>query len=387
MGYLPLVTSILRGENLMLAEKRPEKISMTSYIAADRMSNKNPQSSGSIAIYTVEGAITKADQFCGPEGTDALMRSMRQAEANPQIVGHLLDMNSGGGEGTNTQEVAKMIRTELQKPVVVHFNGLLCSAAYYIACAADEIYATLPTDIVGSVGCLITIADFSAALEAKGIKIHEIYATAATEKNDIFIEAFKGNYEPIKTQLLNPFNAQFHATVKKMRPETANHEAIFTGKNFLAQDATSNGLIDGFLDFNACVSRVFAIAEAKNAPKEAAKTSNSKLKKVDMKIFGIDVSTTKAENGSVTLTAEQWAELSAASAKSDTNATQMTAFMEKLDALSGDMTTIKASVEKLNDWAEATPATVAATPNPSESDNAPDYVAGANARIAARLKK
>lgn len=394
-SYLPVVANMLKG-NFVENGQQPERLSMTSYETRSRAVGGDKGSDvRKCAVYTVEGAITKADQWCGPEGTVSLMRSMRRNDKDPSVVGHLLDFDSGGGEGTNIVEVANMIRSEVTKPVVAHFNGLMCSAAYGIGCAADEIYATLKTDIVGSVGVLMTLADWKAYFEEQGLKIHEVYATQSSEKNQPFLEVHKGNYELLRQEFLDPFAASFIDMVQSMRPQTKANADIFKGKTYMAQDAAQNGLIDGIADFNSAVNRVFALADER----EAKNPQSSSSKKTDMKFGKFNLSFTENGDGSTTMTADQWATFEAAVAQSEDTIAQMTQMNARLQSLEtkvdGAVTKVEAvseKVDKLDAWAEATPAALVAKPNPkpeegkvgSQADNA---VKAANRMIAQSLRR
>lgn len=369
-AYLPIVAQLLKGDLSVLRNTEgssatpKQTVEGVNYIFQDGSQtpyyNQFVQAAQSgVAIYDIEGAITKADQECGPDGTVTLMRQIRMLDKNPNIVGHILNIDSGGGEATNIAEVARFIRMEVTKPIIAHFNGLMCSAAYGIGCAADEVYATLNTDIVGSIGVLTTIVDWKPYFEAQGLKLHEIYADASVDKNDDYHEALKGNYEPLKKNLLNPFADQFINLVKTMRPATAQNAAFFTGKTFLAQDA--NGLIDGIRPFNESINRVFQLAKAQNANNSPQNSSSKNT--TNMKIFGIDFGTVaKAENGDVTLTAEQYAKLEAASTTANVNAETIATMKADVDAIKADVAATSKTVILLKEWADAAPAANVAKP-------------------------
>lgn len=384
-AYLPVIAQLLKGNLTVLkndgtASNSPnQKIEAAQYAFEDGSQTRwysdfVDKNQRGVAIYNIEGAITKADQECGPSGTVTLMRQMRMLDNNANIDGHVLNIDSGGGEATNIAEVARFIRSDLKKPVIAHFNGLMCSAAYGIGCAADEVYATLGTDIVGSIGVMMTIADWKAYFEKEGLKLHDIYADQSTDKNQDFYAALDGNYEPLKKNLLNPFAEQFISLVQSMRPGTVAHEDVFTGKVFLAQDAKRKGLIDGTRSFNDSVNRVFEMSKKGNI-----KQNSSSKNKTNMKIFGIDLGlVAKSENGDVTMTAEQYAKLEAASTTANDNAETITAVTTKVDAMEKNMATLIEAVTGLKAWADATPAAAVAKPQEAPKNEAPNAVQNLN---------
>jgi protease-4 len=254
-SYLPIAARILRGESVQVYDEKPRGV----HFASPRIAASSPKSMddlyddeemlmapepGSIAIYPVTGLITKYDQMCGPMGTVTLMEMMRKWDNDERIIGHLMEIDSGGGEATNIESVARFIRQELKKPVLAWVNGTAASAAYYMAAAADEIYASQSTDMFGSIGVVLSFADVKPSLEKEGVVFHEIYADQSDLKNLDFREALEGKYDKIKQTILNPFAVQFISTIQEFRPQITR-EDVFRGEIMTAPDALEYGLIDG----------------------------------------------------------------------------------------------------------------------------------------------
>lgn len=229
-------------------------------------------SNGNVAVYPLQDVVTKYGSWWSM-GTEYLRNAMLQNDQNPDIIAHVLDINSPGGEAYFTGVFAESIRNEISKPVLTHFNGMCCSAAYYIAASSDAIYASEGTDIVGSIGTMMTIADFEPYFKKMGINIHTIYADQSTEKNKVSIEAKKGNYDLIKEELLNPFAQAFIDSVKKHRPSMDDDKKVYKGATYTAAEAQKIGLIDGI----KTLEQVVAIA-AKEGVKHQNNISKSKKK-------------------------------------------------------------------------------------------------------------
>lgn len=373
-----LAERVLKGELLNVKAEDKQRLDSVLISRSNYSSGSNKSTEQFVSSYTIEGVITKADQSCGPEGTVSLMRRLRSNDRNPSVVGHLINIDSGGGEATNIEEVAKLVRS-LTKPVVAHFNGLCCSAAYGIASGATEIYATLETDIAGSVGVMMTFADWRKHFEDKGIKIHEVYADQSSMKNDVFIQALDGNYDLLKTELLNPFADKFIGLIKEMRPATSGHDDIFKGKTFMAKIATEKGLIDGIKSKEEAVNRVFELYDLQNQNHNSTKKTQQSFQ---MKLFGFIGNFMKADDGSVTLTAEQFAQLEAASKAHEDTSVALAKFEESIIAKLGKIDERLDNIEK---WQEETPAAATSQANPSEPSN-PNPLSAINKRIAERLK-
>ena len=204
-----------------------------------------------IAVYEIKGAVTKEWY----DGTLSLMEQMEYNEANPNCIAHLLDFDTGGGEATNCDTVARFIRG-LSKPKIGLVNGRCGSAGYYLAAGCDKIYATQNTDIFGSIGCMLSFEDFTKYYKNLGIEIVDIYADQSTEKNLDFKEALKGKYDLIKQSLLNPFAEDFINTVKELRPMLQDDSHVFAGKTYMTNDAINIGLIDGKKTYEDALSEL-----------------------------------------------------------------------------------------------------------------------------------
>jgi signal peptide peptidase SppA len=230
------------------------------------LSNAAP---GSIAVINLTGALMKQDQWCGPEGTATIAGYIKEADANPNISAIILNIDSPGGTVDGTETLANTVKAAT-KPVVAFVDGMAASAAYWIASACSEIIASSNTDIIGSIGTQISFLDILPSLESRGIKFHEIQADESFNKNVEFREALKGNYKPLKENLLNPTNKVFVAAVTKNREGKLDMEAsdVLSGAIYLPKQAIKVGLIDHIGDFNFAVTRATELSRENISSKE-----------------------------------------------------------------------------------------------------------------------
>ncbi len=108
--------------------------------------------------------------FSGSSAYELLIKDIATAVADPAVKAIVLDIDSPGGEVTGVDELATAIRSmNAEKPIVAYGTGTVASAAYWIAAACDQVVIS-KTSAVGSIGCMATILDYSAAREAAGVK-------------------------------------------------------------------------------------------------------------------------------------------------------------------------------------------------------------------------
>jgi len=100
-----------------------------------------------IALIRIEGDIWGAY-------TAYLRQALEEAEGDPAVRAVVLDIVSPGGEVTASEDLYfEVLKLREHKPVVASVNELAASGAYYVASAADQIYAK-PGSVVGNIGVI-----------------------------------------------------------------------------------------------------------------------------------------------------------------------------------------------------------------------------------------
>lgn len=221
-----------------------------------------------IAILPIKSTIFKYSQFCGPMGTREMSAYLDRWENDETIDGVLLDIDSGGGQVAGTAEFAARIKT-FSKPIIVYSDGMICSAAYWIAAATDYIIANEYCDDIGSIGTMAKGFILDGVIEKAGGKILEEYATKSTEKAFSIRKYKEGDPTPYITLELDPINERFHSKMKEYRPQL--NEAVFTGIAYvLSSDALSNNLIDEIGDKKRALEKLNELID------EQHKSNNNK---------------------------------------------------------------------------------------------------------------
>lgn len=126
---------------------------------------------GSTAILAVEGPImryaTLFGDISGATSVQALARDLNTAINDPQVKSILMHVDSPGGEVNGIGEFADMVKAARGvKPITAYVSHQGCSAAYWIASAADRIVVA-PTAAVGSIGVVLSIADPKKARDSR----------------------------------------------------------------------------------------------------------------------------------------------------------------------------------------------------------------------------
>jgi signal peptide peptidase SppA len=131
------------------------------------------QRAGAIAVLPLFGSIfPRANLMTNSSGAtsaDIFGNQFDELVKNPDISAIILDVDSPGGQVSGIPELSKKIyQARSQKPVVAVANYMMCSAAYWIGSAAQEVSIT-PSGDMGSIGVYAVHDDISEALKQGGI--------------------------------------------------------------------------------------------------------------------------------------------------------------------------------------------------------------------------
>lgn len=198
-----------------------------------------------VAYHRVYGFITGGSRWYF--SSKQLEADLIAAEANPSICAHLLHIDSYGGEAWYLDRLTETMRG-CKKPIVGIYEDRCASAAYYIGCHADVLYATTENDFVGCIGTMTSFYDWDGYYEKMGVKLVEAKATMSDLKNKTFDDLVDGKPAAFIENVLNPLNDQFIAAVRSQRPKLAsmdNDNPVLRGETYYTPAAIENGLIDG----------------------------------------------------------------------------------------------------------------------------------------------
>lgn len=196
------------------------------------------------AVIDVDGPIA-ADKNAS---ADNLIDSLREAFDNDSAKAIILRINSPGGSpvqaGYVYDEIKRLRGLHPDKKVYAVIADIGASGAYYIASAADEIYAD-KASLVGSIGVIAGGFGFTGIMDKLGVE-RRLYTSG---KHKAFLDPFspeKDSEVAFWKQVLDTTHRQFIEQVKKGRGDRlANDPRLFSGLIWTGEQALGLGLIDG----------------------------------------------------------------------------------------------------------------------------------------------
>jgi ClpP class serine protease len=178
----------------------------------------------------------------------------------------ILNVSSGGGMTDGIDVAIEAIRAAKSiKPVHAYTDGLVASAAYWLASQADNVFATRLTE-VGGIGVYSVMYDSSKAMKDRGIEA--VVARSGSVKGaGIYGDAITEEMRAVEQETVNAIADKFFNDVAAGRIEI-DKDATTSGRTWLAETAKELNLIDGI------VKNVFDLPDAINAlTREAQSTA------------------------------------------------------------------------------------------------------------------
>ncbi|WP_016686464.1 S49 family peptidase [Neisseria sicca] len=236
------------------------------------------------AVITLEGEIggRMDDQV------KMLRDSMEAAYSNPNAKGIVIRANSPGGSpvvsNTAFNEIRRLKGEHKDIPVYVVAEDMCASGCYYIAAAADKIYAD-PSSIVGSIGVIGGGFDVTGLMEKLGIKRRLKTAGSNKGMGDPFTPETPEQAKIWET-MLSDTHQEFIKAVKLGRGEKLKDKEypdVFSGRVYTGLEAKKVGLIDDF-------GNVYSIArDVVKAPELVSYTPEDDFRKLLSRRFGAQV--------------------------------------------------------------------------------------------------
>jgi len=203
-----------------------------------------PAAKEHVAVVEVKGTIADGEEA----NADRIIWSLRKAFEDENSKAVIMRINSPGGSPVQSgyiyDEVKRLRAIYPDKKAYAVIMDIGASGAYYIAAAADEIYAD-KASLVGSIGVISSSFGFVDLMDKLGVERRSM--TAGDSK------AFLDPFSPLKDtdrdfwqSVLNTTHQQFIEQVKKGRGDRLKaDERVFSGLVWSGEQALELGLIDG----------------------------------------------------------------------------------------------------------------------------------------------
>lgn len=209
-----------------------------------------------VAVLYAYGDIVDGEGSTGEIGGDKISRELRKLRQDEKVKAIVLRVNSGGGSALASDIIWREVElTKKVKPIMVSMGDYAASGGYYIAAAADSIFAEDCT-LTGSIGVFGLIPNMKNLLNNKlGVHIEEVNT---------------GKFSGLMTSVAAPLTAEersiiqlqvnstYHTFMERVAQgrniSLAKVDSIGQGRVWTGKQALALGLVDKIGNTNSAIN-------------------------------------------------------------------------------------------------------------------------------------
>ncbi len=203
-----------------------------------------------IGIVVVDGAIVDGENVDIPlleihqSGARTIIATLDAYARDPNIAAIVLRIDSPGGSALASEQIWRAVRRAREhKPVIASLGAVAASGGYYIASAADEIWAD-PATLTGSIGIYYGKVDFQELAETVGVNV-EILGRGRRSGATSLFRPFTDDERQRLQEMIASMYQLFLTRVAEGRDMTVDEvDALGQGRIWSGDRAQQNGLVD-----------------------------------------------------------------------------------------------------------------------------------------------
>lgn len=256
------------------------------------------EAKGRTMIVSVNGPLEQRASWW--DGYDAVLERFRDACKDETTTSIALRLDSPGGECAGLNECVRLMLEAKEasgKRVVAYADESAYSAAYALACVADEIYLP-PSGGVGSVGVIATCLSRVRMMQEIGIDVAVVHAGARKADCHPDLPLSEDALAVVQADV-DALAVMFRELVASSRSLDVDDVAALEAGTFMGADAIAAGLADGVMGFSDLLAMLDG-DEAGASDDDETETSGAAALTTETTIMG---DKTKARGSAVQLAA------------------------------------------------------------------------------------
>ncbi len=208
-----------------------------------------------MALVHVAGTIVDGDVPAGEAGGDTIARLIGRAVTDPDVKALVVRIDSGGGSVTASEQIRQSLLAARAAglPVVASFGPVAASGGYWLATAADAIYAR-PSTITGSIGVFAIIPTFERTLAKFGVTSDAIATTPFSGQPDVVGGLNAPTRQFLQAEVESTYGRFIDLVARSRHLAPAAVEQMAEGRVWSGRRALGLKLIDGFGDLDVAVA-------------------------------------------------------------------------------------------------------------------------------------
>jgi protease IV len=221
---------------------------------------------GKVAVVEVDGIIgIGADRGAD---ADAIVKILGEYRDNVSVAAVVLRINSPGGVVGPTQEIFSAVERvrSAGKPVVASLGAVAASGGYYVAVAANRIFAS-PGTLTGSIGVIMQMANAEGLLKKVGLD-YVVVKSGAYKDIGSFARSMKPEERQVLQSLLDDVYGQFVSAVAERRGLDRKAVLGFAdGRIYSGQQARLLKMVDELGGLEDAIDAAAKLAGIRGKPK------------------------------------------------------------------------------------------------------------------------
>lgn len=215
-----------------------------------------------IAVIYAQGEIISGAGSETTIGSEKISKAIRKARKDEKVKAIVLRVNSPGGSALASDVIWREMKlAQENKPVVVSMGDVAASGGYYIACAADKIYAS-PNSITGSIGVYGILMNFEELLTDKlGLTFDQVKTNKYSDLGSLNRPLTKDEYDIIHEIVVKTYDGFISKVALGRDMNKIDVDNIGQGRVWSGSNALDNNLIDAFGGLEDAIKEASIMAE------------------------------------------------------------------------------------------------------------------------------
>ncbi|WP_299286618.1 signal peptide peptidase SppA [uncultured Mucilaginibacter sp.] len=239
-------------------------VELSDYVQPNEDQEKG-SSNSRIAIVYASGDIGGGEGDDNSIGSEGISKAIRKARMDKKVKAVVLRINSPGGSSLASDVLwREVMLTKKVKPIIVSMGDVAASGGYYMACAADSIFAQ-PNTITGSIGIFAILPNMQNFLNQKlGVTFDGVKTGKFADLGDVTRPLNPAERAILQDQV-NRGYLDFTSAVATGRKKTQKYiDSIGQGRVWTGSQALKIGLVDRLGSINDAIRSAAAKAKIKD---------------------------------------------------------------------------------------------------------------------------
>lgn len=190
-----------------------------------------------VALLEIDGVIAD-DQ--------ATLRQIREFRRDPSVKAFVVSINSPGGVVGPSQSIyqeLRRLRDEDDRPVIASIGGVGASGGYYVALAADSIFA-LPGSMTGSIGVIMEFPNAAELMDRVGVEVAVVKSSDHKDAGSPFRPITPEDRAVLQSLVLDVYEQFVDVVASERNLDREDVRQVADGRILTGRQALEAGLID-----------------------------------------------------------------------------------------------------------------------------------------------